>query len=124
MLLVAPNRPSRLLPFCSETGEALKTAVTFLLPLMFMMQDPVPEQSPPQPAKLLPVSAVACRVTEAFVVNNATQLLPQLIPAGTVLTSPVPAPDLLTVRVWVLLGVAALDANDQGPVPTVLTVLA
>ena len=124
MLPVAPNNPVKLLPFCSAIGAILKAAVTFLAAFMFMTQDPVPEQSPPQPAKLLPVSAVACRVTEEFVVNNATQLLPQLIPAGTVLTSPVPAPDLLTVRVWVLLGVAALDAEDHGPVPTVLTVLA
>jgi hypothetical protein len=52
-----------------------------------------------QPAKVLPLSAVAVRVTVALLENGAKQVLPQLIPAGSLVTVPLPAPALVTVSI-------------------------
>jgi len=60
---------------------------------------PQEEQSPPQPVKLEPVSALAVRVTEVLAVYGSLQSEPQLMPAGELVTVPLPVPDLLTVRV-------------------------
>jgi hypothetical protein len=60
----------------------------------------VPEQSPPQPAKLEPESATA--VSWAEPLNGALwirQEVPQLIPAGEDVTVPVPVPAFWTVSV-------------------------
>ena len=61
-------------------------------------QSPVPEQSPPQPTKLEPGAASACRVTWVPVANGAVHVAPQSIPAGVEVTVPDPAPDFVTVR--------------------------
>ena len=44
-------------------GKAVKVAVTALLAVMVMVQPPTPLQSPLQPLKLEPRSAVAVKVT-------------------------------------------------------------
>jgi hypothetical protein len=58
----------------------------------------VPEQAPDQPAKVLPESAVADRVTDVPLVYSLEQSEPQLIPAGELAAVPFPVPDFKTVR--------------------------
>jgi hypothetical protein len=60
----------------------------------------LPLQSPDQPLKVEPVAGVAVRVTAVPEANAALQVLPQTIARGLLLTVPVPAPALLTVRVY------------------------
>ncbi|MDW8479675.1 MAG: hypothetical protein RML12_07400 [Xanthomonadales bacterium] len=62
-------------------------------------QLPVPLQSPLQPAKLEPGSGLAVRVTAAWSGKSALQLAPQAMPAGALLTVPVPLPVRLTLSV-------------------------
>jgi len=78
----------------------LNVAVTDLAAFIVTVQVPVPEHPPPlQPANTEPLAALAVRVTEVPLLNDAEQVLPQLIPAGLLVTVPLPAPDLFTVRV-------------------------
>lgn len=63
-----------------------------------MTQVPVPLQPPPcHPAKTDPEPAVAVSVTEAPGAKLALHVLPQSIPAGALVTVPVPEPPSLTV---------------------------
>src|SRR5215203_7260604 len=64
---------------------------------------PVPEQpSPSQPANVDPDAGVAVSVTEVPSVKLAEQSDPQLMPAGSLVTVPLPPPDLTTVRVRIV----------------------
>lgn len=63
---------------------------------------PVPVQPPLHPAKVDPPVAVAVSVTELPLVKLAVQAVPQLIPAGELVTVPVPAPAFVTVNETVL----------------------
>lgn len=78
---------------------------------MTVVQVPVPLHPPPlQPAKIDPADAVAVSVTELPVGNEALQVFPQLMPAGLLVTVPVPPPTLVTVRVeGTALNVAVTD---------------
>jgi hypothetical protein len=58
-----------------------------LVPLVLLQPD--------QPPKVDPLTAAAVSVTVLPVLKEAVQLLPQLIPAGLLVTVPVPAPVLL-----------------------------
>ena len=61
---------------------------------------PVPEQPPPlQPVKVEPVAGAAVKATAVPLAYVATQVEPHEIPAGLLVTVPVPAPRGLTVRV-------------------------
>lgn len=72
-------------------GGALKLAVTVRAACIETVQvAAVPAQSPPQPLKTRPVSAVAVSVTEASGANRLLQLAPQSMPAGTETTRPPP----------------------------------
>ena len=63
---------------------------------------PVPEQPPPvQPLKVEPAAGVAVSVTAAPLVKLAEQVAPQVIPAGALVTVPLPVPAGVTVRVKV-----------------------
>jgi hypothetical protein len=65
---------------------------------MVTVQVPVvPVQAPLQPLKPLPGNGVAVKVTLVPPENAAPQVMPQLMPAGLLVTEPVPVPDLLTV---------------------------
>jgi hypothetical protein len=76
----------------------LKVAVTDLSEFIVKVQVLlVPEQSPDQPAKVEPESAVAVRVTVVPEAKYATHSDPQLIPAGLLVTVPDPVPVLETV---------------------------
>ena len=58
----------------------------------------LPVKSPLQPAKVEPVASVAVKVTVVPLAYEAEQVLPQLIPAGLLLTVPLPVPVLFTVK--------------------------
>jgi len=57
-----------------------------------------PEQAPLQPLKLDLLAGVAVRITDVPVLKSVVQSVPQLIPAGALVTVPVPVPALLTVN--------------------------
>jgi hypothetical protein len=54
---------------------------------------------PLQPVKIDSIEGLAVSVTFVPLMNEAEQLLPQLIPAGLDVTVPLPIPDFCTVRV-------------------------
>jgi hypothetical protein len=73
-----------------------KVAVHTVLPVtVTVVTGLVPEQAPPQPAKVDAGEAVSCTLP----VKGALQVDPQLMPAGTDTTSPVSVPRGLMVRV-------------------------
>lgn len=81
------------------TGAAVNVAVTLVAALIGTMQDPVPLQAPPQPAKVDPPEGAAVRVTATFAAIIALHVRPQLMPAGLLVTAPVPVPPRVTARV-------------------------
>jgi len=85
---------------------------------MLMVQvvfEPQEEQSPPQPPKLEPESAVAVRVTEVPAVYGSVQSEPQLMPVGSLVTVPLPLPDLVTVRVFALVVNSSAPMSQAAP---------
>ena len=78
--------------------NSVKVAVTSRSAVMVTVHVPVPVHAPLQPSKKDPGNGVAVRVTEAALLNPAEQIEPQLMPAGLLLTVPLPLPDLDTVR--------------------------
>src|SRR6266498_2733507 len=82
--------------------------------LLFMVTAPSEQSaSPLQPEKTEPGSGVAMRVTEVPLAKFAEQVVLQLIPAGPLVTTPLPVPaavavaTMLTVSlgVWTVIGV-------------------
>jgi hypothetical protein len=64
-----------------------------------MVQGPVPEHPPPDhPVKVDPDDGAAVNVTLVPSIKDALQVEPQSIPAGVLVTVPVPVPDLVTWR--------------------------
>src|ERR687897_2890984 len=64
---------------------------------------PVPAQpSPPQPTNVDPDAGVAVSVTEVPSVKLAEQSDPQLMPAGSLITVPLPPPALTTLRLRIV----------------------
>jgi hypothetical protein len=106
-----------------SVGGTAKLAVTVVAAFSVTLQVPVPEQPPPlQPEKVEPAAGAAVRVTTVPLLNAAEHVAPHVIPAGLLVTVPVPAPGLLTdsVRGTVKLAVtvvAAPSATVQVPVP-------
>ena len=90
---------------------------------MVTEQAPVPKQPPPlQPVKVEPGSGAASKVTGVPTGKGTEQVAPQSIPAGKLVTVPVPAPALVieskngpanvAVTDW-----AALMVTTHCPVP-------
>jgi hypothetical protein len=107
-LLVTVPLPVPALLTVSEyvMGMRLKAAVQLMLLLTVML--PVEQAaSPDQPAKMEPLAATGVRVTAAPLTKLLEQLVPQLMPAGELVTVPLPAPARLTVTVKVAAGVVA-----------------
>lgn len=77
-------------------GGGLKVAVTPCGPFITTVQAPLPLQAPPQPPNVPPPVAVAVSVTELPLTKLPLHVAPQLIPAGVLVT--VPLPVLVTVR--------------------------
>jgi hypothetical protein len=75
-------------------------AVTVWAALIVTVHVPVPVQPPPlQPVNVEPAAGVAVKVIAAPVVKDAEHVVPHEMPAGLLVTVPVPVPDLETVRV-------------------------
>ena len=84
-----------------KVGTA-KVAVTVVAAVSVTVQVPVPEQPPPlQPVKVEPAAGEAVKVTAVPLANAAEHVAPQEMPAGALVTVPVPAPLGLTVSVKV-----------------------
>jgi hypothetical protein len=101
-----------------------KLAATVAAALMVTLQAPVPVHAPLQPVKVEPVPGVAVNTTIVPVVNEAAHVAPQAMPAGALVTAPVPVPDLVTVRAKedgrvnvAMTEVAALSVMVQAAVP-------
>src|SRR5213594_3425273 len=78
----------------------MKVTVTAVAPLSVTVHGPVPEQPPPlQPVKAKPAAGVAVSVTAVPLANEAEQIAPQEMPAGVLVTVPMPTPLGLTVSV-------------------------
>jgi hypothetical protein len=83
----------------SANGVKVKLAPTVCAWVIVTVQGlAVPVQAPDQPLNVEPAVAAAVKVTLAFLVKLALQVAPQLIPAGELVTVPLPVPDLLTVN--------------------------
>jgi hypothetical protein len=77
----------------------MKVAVTEVAAFIVTVQEPVPVQPPPlQPVKVEPVAGEAVRVTAVPVAKEAEHVAPHEIPAGLLVTVPLPAPDFETVK--------------------------
>jgi hypothetical protein len=62
----------------------------------------LPLHAPSHPPNLEPAETDAVRVTSEFAVKLPAQRLPQSIPAGLLVTRPLPLPFLVTVSEYVL----------------------
>jgi len=81
-------------------GIRLKVAVQ--LTLLLTVKLPLEQAaSPDQPAKREPLAATGVRVTAVPLTKLLEQPVPQLIPAGELVTVPLPVPPRLTVTVKV-----------------------
>src|SRR5262249_2294475 len=101
----------------------MKVAVTLRACVMLTTHVPVPSHpSPLQPVKWEPLVAMAVSVTLVSWSKAVRQVAPQSIPAGVLVTAPLPLPVLLTVRGTcgmksATTGVLAVKVTVQGPVP-------
>ena len=90
--LVTTPLPSPARITVSVTGAGAKVALTVVAVVSVSEQDPVPAQpAPDQPMKTQPAAGVAVSDTAVPVVKLTAQLDPQSIPAGVLVTVPVPA---------------------------------
>src|SRR5438034_6773068 len=102
----------------------VKVAVTVVAAETVITHDPVPVHPPPlQPLKVEPAAGVAVTVTAVPLGKLAEHVAPQVIPAGELVTVPLPVPALLTVSAKVgrlkvaVTVVAAESVTVQVPVP-------
>ena len=102
----------------------MKLAVTAFAAVMVTLQVPIPEHPLPlQPANLEFADGEAAKVTTVLLPKDAKQVEPQVMPAGLLVTVPLPAPVLLTVNAYVInakLAVTAFAAfivTLQVPIP-------
>src|SRR5207245_2717860 len=118
--------PPPLPPFVTVSAKVgtSKVAVTAVGPEIVTVQAAVPEQPPPlQPLKIDPESGVAVSVTAVPLVMFVVQFVPHAMPAGVLVTVPLPVPALVTVRAEVgtskvaVTAVAAETFTVQAAVP-------
>src|SRR6201999_3517802 len=97
-LVTVPEPVPPLVTFRVKLGVRLNVAVTLFAALIVTLHSFVPTISsqPAQTTALEPESAVPFSVTAVACGNLASQVGPQSIPAGVLLTVPVPVPFLVT----------------------------
>jgi hypothetical protein len=88
LVTVPLPRPAR--TTANVTGAGAKAALTVVAVVKTSAQLPVPEQPPPQPVKTEPIAGIAVSVTLVPDAKEAEHALPQLIPAGELVTEPLP----------------------------------
>jgi hypothetical protein len=93
-------------------------AVTERAADMLTTQAPVPEQSPLQPVKAEPAFGLGVRVTFCPSLKSNEQVAPQLIPAGALVTTPVPVPAVSTDKLKVTASNVATTARRTSMVTT------
>ena len=82
----------------SAKDDCTKAAVTVVAAFIVTAHVPVPVQPPPlQPLKVEPAAGAAVKVTMVPLVKEDEQVVPHEMPAGELVTVPLPAPDLVTV---------------------------
>jgi hypothetical protein len=85
----------------------VNVAVTVVALVTVTVHGPVPLHPPPlQPVNSEPTAGPAVSVTTVPLIKLALQVAPQLIPAGLLVTVPVPAPASVTLSMCVGLKVA------------------
>ena len=87
--------------------------------LTVTVQVAVPVQAPLQPAKVEPGAGVAVKVSWVPAVTVSLQSEPQEIPAGELVTVPVPVPLLATGRVTAAVVAEPLTARERVSLPAV-----
>ena len=97
--LVTVPMPTPALVTVSGNVCSAKDAVTAWAALIVTVQAPVPVQAPLQPVKVEPTAGAAVNVTAVPLLKEAEQVLPQEMPAGLLVTVPVPVPERETVNV-------------------------
>jgi len=80
-----------------RVGIILKVAVAEAFAVRVTLQEPVPLHAPDHPAKVEDELGDALSVTAVPLAKVASQVEPQLIPAGLLVMVPPPAPDPFTV---------------------------
>jgi len=101
--LVTVPVPAPALDTVSAKEDCMKVAVTEVAAVIVTVQVPVPVQPPPlQPAKVEPAAGAAVKVTAVPLVNGVEHVVPQEIPAGLLVTVPLPVPERETVSVDVV----------------------
>jgi hypothetical protein len=103
----------------SVTGARLNVAVTEVAAFTVTAQLAVPEQAPLQPAKVEPAAGAAVSVSWDPGVTDSLQSAPQEMPAGELVTVPVPVPLLVTESVTVVAVAEPLTARETLSPPAV-----
>jgi hypothetical protein len=99
---------------------SVNVAVTAVLALTVTVQAAVPVHAPLQPLKVEPVTGVAVKATCVPVATDSEHVVPQAMPAGELVTFPLPVPLFVTDRVAVADAVAVpLTLRDTVSLPTV-----
>ena len=117
-LIVAWLGPGVAVPIVGGPGGVMRlnVAVSEVGAVNVRLQIPAVQLAPDQPLKTEPAAGVAVKVNAVLKLNDAEQVAPQLIPAGTDTTVPVPVPDLVMASASPLM----LNVTDSVPVPPVL----
>jgi hypothetical protein len=80
--------------------KLLKSAVTEVELVNVMLQEEVPEQAPDQPEKAVVGVGVSLRVILVFSGKLAEHVVGQLIPAGVLVTVPLPEAETVNVTIF------------------------
>jgi len=98
VLVTVPDPVPANVTVSAKFTVALKVAVTDRAALMVTAQLAVPVHAPLQPAKVEPVVGVSAKMTLVPLAKLALQVPGQLMPAGVLVTVPLPVPAAVTVR--------------------------
>lgn len=96
LVTVPVPEPPRVTVSLSALVSRLKVAVTLALLARATVQGAVPVQAPVQPAKDEPDAGEAVKITLVFSLKVALHVEPQSMPAGVLVTVPVPEPVSVT----------------------------